>query len=76
MLISTNQLSPDGRRVLLRFCITVGTCIVLHTMWRKEELENLALSAELKAFRDSISPQLRYPDKDDFKDPRIIRFTY
>ena len=49
---------------------------MLHTMWQKEKLENLALSAELKAFRDSISPQLRYPDKDDFKDPRIIRFTY
>lgn len=49
---------------------------MLHTMWQKEKLENLALSAELKAFRDGLSPQLQYPDKDDFKDPRIIRFTY
>ncbi len=45
-------------------------------MWQKEKLENLALSAKLRAFRDGLSPQLQYPDKDDFKDPRIIRFTY
>lgn len=31
-MISTNLLSSDERRVLLRFCFTVGTRIKMHAM--------------------------------------------
>ena len=45
-------------------------------MWRKEELEKLALPAELKTFRDSLSPQLTYPEEEDDKDKNIIHFIH
>ncbi len=75
-MISTNQLTPEQRRILLRFCVTVGTRIVLHTMWRRGELEKLALPAVLKAFRDGILPQLKYPEEEDDKDKNIIHFIH
>lgn len=75
-MISTNLLSSDERRVLQRFCFTVGTRIKMHAMWRRGELEKLSLPAELKAFRDGISPQFEYPDEDDDKNKNIIHFIH
>ena len=72
IMISTNLLTPEERRVLQRFCFTFGTRIKIHTMWRKGKLEKLSLPAELKAFRDGISTQFEYPDEDEKKNKNNV----